>query len=209
MEAREEPVERTPRGQGELLRERLIDGALAMLDEGDLSGISIRGVTKRAGVSPTAFYLHFEGHEELMRACVERAFADFRGRLRTASGGAVDPEERLLEAGLAYIAFAREQPERYALIFGSDLGAMTDAEETGEPLEVADASFGDLVELVAAYIGSDNPRSEALDTLALGIWSGLHGYVTLSHTKPGMTVPSEEEFARLLANAWLGPAAGP
>jgi AcrR family transcriptional regulator len=206
MEATRKQHERTPRGQGELLRERLIDAALELLDEGaEPAEVSIRGVTRRAGVSPTAFYLHFERREELMRACVERVFSDFRKRTNAAASRGDDPQERLVNAGVAYIAFAREQPERYGLIFGSNWEEEGVAGEPGEPLETAAAAFTDLVELVAAYIGSDDERSTDLDTLALGIWSGMHGFVTLCHARPGMAAPTAEEYATLLATAWLGP----
>lgn len=210
MEATSKLAERTPRGQGELLRERLIDSALAMLDEGhEPTALSIRGVTKHAGVSPTAFYLHFETLGGLMRACVEREFVDFRTRVRDASSRGSDDAERLINAGVAYISFARERPERYGLIFGSDWDEAGVTDESEEAPEVADAAFADLVELIAAYVGSDVGRSVDLDTLALGIWSGMHGFVTLCHTQPGMAAPTDEEFATLLANAWLGePPAG-
>ena len=209
METAPKPAERTPRGQGELLRERLIDAALAMLDEGaDPAGISIRGVTRRAGVSPTAFYLHFESREKLLRAGVERGFADFRTRVNEAAQRGEDAEERLIKAGIAYIAFAREQPERYGLIFGSDWNEVGVTNESGDGLEIADAAFSDLVDLVAAYVGSADERSPDLDTLALGIWSGMHGFVTLCHAQPGMAAPTDEEFAAMLAAAWLGESAG-
>ena len=121
MAANPKQLERTPRGQGELLRERLIDAALALLDDGAApSEVSIRGVTREAGVSPTAFYLHFETREALLRACVERVFSDYRTRVNGAAARGADPAERLTNAGVAYIEFAREQPERYGLIFSSD-----------------------------------------------------------------------------------------
>ena len=81
------------------------------------------------------------------------------------------------------------------------------AGDSGEPLEVADAAFADLVDLVAAYTGSDGERSEDLDTLALGLWSGMHGFVTLCHARPGLAAPTAEEYATLLATAWLGDRA--
>jgi len=206
MEATPKQPERTPRGHGELLRERLIDAALGMLDDGaEPAEVSIRGVTRRAGVSPTAFYLHFENREELMRACVERVFSDYRKRTIEAASRGDDPRARLINAGVAYIEFAREQPERYGLIFGSNWekeGVKGDLEDT---IEVADAAFADLVGLVAANTGSEDARSVDLDTLALGIWSGIHGFVTLCHARPGRTAPSDEDYATLLAAAWLDP----
>lgn len=206
MEATRKQQERTPRGQGELLRDRLIDAALTLLDDGaEPAEVSIRGVTRRAGVSPTAFYLHFESREALMRACVERVFVDFRKRNHEAASRGGDPEDRLINAGIAYIRFAREQPERYGLIFGSNWEQEGVTGESGDPLEVADAAFADLVELVAAYTGSADGRTVDLDTLALGIWSGMHGFVTLCHASPGMATPTAEEYATLLTAAWLGP----
>ncbi len=208
MAANPKQLERTPRGQGELLRERLIDAALALLDDGAApSEVSIRGVTREAGVSPTAFYLHFASRGELMRACVERVFSDFRTRTHAAASRGGDPRTRLINAGVAYIAFAREQPERYGLIFASDWieeGVKGEPEDT---IEIAAAAFTDLVELVSTYPGSDE-RSLDPDTLALGIWSGMHGFVTLCHANPAMAAPSAEEYATLLTDAWLGSPRG-
>jgi AcrR family transcriptional regulator len=214
MEATPKAGGRTPRGQGELLRERLIDAALAILDEGhEPSEISIRGVTRRAGVSPTAFYLHFDDREELMRALVERGFTDFRRWIRAGAGRGADPQQRLMNAGAAYIAFSREQPERYRLIFAADLDAEGLVSESDEKPEVAEAAFDDLVELITEYLGDAHPPDN-METLAVGIWSGLHGYATLCHTRPSMAVLTDEQaltdeqYTALLASAWLDPPPG-
>ncbi len=196
--------ERTPRGQGELLRGRLIEAALAMVDEGLVQGTSIRAVTRRAGVSPTAFYLHFESREELMAACVERCFVAFRDAIREAAAAEQDPRARLLAAGVAYIRFAEEWPERYGLIFGAGPGGgSTGGIELSEKPPAADDAFGDLVGRILEYLPPADPRREEADTLAKGIWSGLHGFVTLRHLRPGIEWPDDEDFARRLASAWL------
>jgi AcrR family transcriptional regulator len=209
MEAARKPAGRTPRGQGELLRERLIDAALAILDEGhEPSAISIRGVTKKAGVSPTAFYLHFEDRQELMRALIERGFTEFRRQINEGADRGSDPEGRLVGAGSAYLSFSREQPERYRLIFAADWDEHGISDEPEDKLEVADAAFEDLVSLITDYLGSDGRDPAELDTIALGIWSGLHGYATLCHAQPGMAALTDEQYALLLAGAWLGPPPG-
>lgn len=175
-----------------------------MVDEGQAAAISIRAVTKRAGVSPTAFYLHFESREALIFACVERSFTAFRDSLREAAAAADEPRERLLRAGLAYIEFARTYPERYALIFGAVqpvLGSDLTTPE-GKPAVGGDA-FEDLVQLILANLGGDASREEA-ELIARGIWAGLHGYVTLRYTRPAIGWPDDEVFADRLASAWLG-----
>ncbi len=195
-------AERNPRGQGELLRERLVAAALALIDEGtDPAQLSIRSVTKRAGVSPTAFYLHFENHDALLQAMVERCFTEFRDAVRAGTVGATDPADRLARGGLAYAEFARRWPARYALNFVFMKPA------AGDPPDkpgAANDSFNDLVALVLDYLPEDDPRREEADVLARGIWSGLHGYVSLSQTRAGMGWPREDEFVVRLQRAWLG-----
>jgi AcrR family transcriptional regulator len=205
MEASEKTAVRTPRGQGNLLRDRLIEAALELLDEGhEPADISIRGVTRRAGVSPTAFYLQFEDRQDLMRALLDRGFTDFRDRMRHGADQGGDPCNRLMGAGSAYIAFAREQPERYRLIFAADWGEHGIEDDPDQSMEAAEGAFTDLVELIADCVGPDDAPSKDLDTLAIGIWSGLHGYVTLCHAEPKMAALTETEYMTLLARAWLG-----
>lgn len=201
---------RAPRGQGELLRERLVDAAMALLDEqGEMSRISIRAVTRGAGVSPTAFYLHFDTREELILACVERSFTQFRDHLRAIAAESKGPWDQLIRAGLAYMRFARERPARYRLIFGFPT---RDPEATGmDPANKPEAggdAFDDLVALVLANLAADDPRREDPATVARCMWSGLHGYVTLRQSRPGMDWPADEEFAQRLGRAWLGGPAG-
>jgi AcrR family transcriptional regulator len=193
---------RAPRGQGELLHQRLIDAALEIVDEGEIRTLSIRSVTKRAGVSPTAFYLHFESREELLSACAGQVFAEFRDHVRAAVT-ADTATERFLQSGRGYIGFARANPERYSLLFGQDAVPAVEPGTDEKPAAAVDA-LDDLRRLVDDYMG---PRAEDVDVdmLAKGVWTGLHGYVTLRHARPTLDWPSDERFDRMLAEAWLGP----
>ena len=92
-------------------------------------------------------------------------------------------------------------PDRYAMNFLY----MKPPEAEPEKPTAANDSFNDLVALVEDYLPADDPRRQDADTLARGIWSGLHGYVTLSQTRTGMGWPPEDEFVQRLAHAWLGP----
>jgi len=199
-------AERNPRGQGELLRERLVDAGVEMLDQGtDPSQLSIRAVTKHAGVSPTAFYLHFESRDDLLRAMVERCFAQFRDAVRAGAAKADDPVDRLHEAGFAYTEFARRWPARYALNFVY----MQPAEgEAPDKPSAADDAFNDLVTNVLDAIPEGDPRRDEIDLLVRGIWSGLHGYVSLSQARPGKGWPDAREFNKRLTRAWLGEPGG-
>jgi AcrR family transcriptional regulator len=208
MEATRQANGRTPRGQGDLLRDRLIDAALEILDERqEPSEISIRGVTKRAGVSPTAFYLHFDDRESLMNTLFNRGFADLRRQIRAGAERGASPQQRLLGAGVAYVDFAREQPARYRLIFTTDLQEVGIVEGAEGEMALPMAAFDFLVDLIADYVRGGEPRDD-LETLAIGFWSGLHGFATLAHVPPKMEALTDEQYVELLADTWLGPQAG-
>ena len=209
MEAAQKTRGRAPKGQGELLRERLVDAALAILDEGhDASELSIRGVTRRAGVSPTAFYLHFDDREELMSALLERGFTEFGQLIQQGADRGADPQQRLISACAAYIAFSREWPGRYRLLFSPELDAESVLEESGESLHAGDAAFEDLVDLISDYLGGGQPP-EDIQPIALGFWMGLHGYATLCGALPTSVEDlTDEQYVASLTAAWLGPPPG-
>lgn len=65
-------------------RQHLIDATLERIeaDKNGMAGLSLREVTKAAGVSPTAFYRHFADLEELGLAVVEESSGMLRRMLR-------------------------------------------------------------------------------------------------------------------------------
>jgi AcrR family transcriptional regulator len=68
----------------EMTRQALLKAALRLLGQNSFDSISLREVTREAGITPTAFYRHFEGMEELGMVLVEDAFSSLRGMLRSA-----------------------------------------------------------------------------------------------------------------------------
>jgi AcrR family transcriptional regulator len=196
---------RTPRGQGDRLRERLLDAGLEIVSEhGHASHATIRAVTKQASVSPTAFYLHFPTRDDFLAALRQRGFAEFRAAIDEAAiGGGEDPPARFHAAGLGYMRFARERPNVYALIFGPDAPV-----EDGEPDPDAagPAAFNDLVALIQACLADAGTPHPDVERLAMAVWSGLHGFVTLRNATSRLGWPTDEEFAAQLTDAWLGSA---
>lgn len=74
----------TRQEQKEQTREALLDAALALSQSDGFAQISIRQVTKQAGVVPTAFYRHFDSMDEVGLALVERSFVTLRQMMRDA-----------------------------------------------------------------------------------------------------------------------------
>jgi AcrR family transcriptional regulator len=184
---------RNPRGQGERLRGDLLDAARELLLElGDQDKLSVRSVTARAGVSPNALYLHFEGKEDLLSTLIVAGYTELRTFLADATGDAADPLQRLRAFALAYLEFASRQPGIYRVLF------MTKLRE-GVPMPERDApsgedegvdTFNDLLALVdACGPGRADPFVRAAE-----LWAGLHGYVALRQVMPAFPWPSERDY---------------
>lgn len=84
VETRSERKQRT--------REALLDGALQLLDNRAFGSLSLREVTRSAGISPAAFYRHFADMDELGFALIDESFRRLRKMLRSAREDGSDYE---------------------------------------------------------------------------------------------------------------------
>lgn len=184
---------RNPRGQGDLLRGDLLKAARELVIElGDQDKLSVRSVTARAGVSPNALYLHFEGREDLLSTLIVEGYSELRTFLRDAVGDAVDPLERLRAFALAYLEFASRQPGIYRVLFMTKLreGVPMPGRNAPSGEDEGVDTFNDLLAVVdAAGPGRPDPFTRAAE-----LWAGLHGYVALKQVMPAFPWPSEREY---------------
>ena len=175
-----------PRGQGDRLREQLLDAAGEMLlEHGDEGRLTIRGVTRRAGVSPMAFYLHFPDRDALVLAVLERGFNELRAGILAAEAEAPDPAAPLRAAGRAYMRFGLERRGHYRLIFSlPDIFPdapkhQLDQQEWCDADMIGGSTFNDLVEAVQRCIDAGQSTVDDAWAAATGVWVALHGIVTL------------------------------
>jgi AcrR family transcriptional regulator len=189
---------RNARGEGDRLRAQLLEAATAMLAESeDPESVSVRAVTRRAGVSPTALYLHFENREQLFIAVSEECFAELGDAMRAAGEAAgADPRDQLVAMGHAYLRFARERPGHYAVLFQRHI---TPEPEEDEP-KVGMHVFESLVEVVQRC---GVPDADAFDYGVL-LWMNLHGRAAVSSAMPGFPFPDEDRYVELLAARVVG-----
>jgi AcrR family transcriptional regulator len=73
-------------------RQAIIDAALRLLADDSFSGLSLREVTREAGIVPGAFYRHFESMEAFGLVLIDECFRSLRDMLRSARGGELDPD---------------------------------------------------------------------------------------------------------------------
>jgi AcrR family transcriptional regulator len=100
----------------EVTRRAIIAAALKLLDETSFSGLSLRLVTREAGIVPAAFYRHFESMEALGLVLIDESFRSLRETLRTARAGRLDPN-RVIESTVEILtASVTQQREHWRFI---------------------------------------------------------------------------------------------
>jgi AcrR family transcriptional regulator len=74
-------------------RQGLLDAALRLMEQQSLGSLSLREVSRAAGIVPAAFYRHFPDLESLGVALVEQCLGGLRTALRAVRAGRTDSEE--------------------------------------------------------------------------------------------------------------------
>jgi AcrR family transcriptional regulator len=83
----------------EATRRAIVTAALTLLEERSFAALSLREVTREAGIAPAAFYRHFESMEALGLVLIDESFRALRDLLRRARAGKLDPT-RVIESSV-------------------------------------------------------------------------------------------------------------
>jgi AcrR family transcriptional regulator len=202
--ARPGPVrQRNPRGQGERLRDDIIDAASRLLDDPAAPPLTLRAVAREVGVAATSVYLHFDDIDSLTLAVAERGFAELLRLQEQARDAGPDPRQRIRAGCLAYCELGLAHPGLYQVMFAHPLRLPED----GTPAERFPGifSFRELIQEVADCVGAE-PTDERVFFTAQLIWEQLHGIVSLRISRarfpwPPLAEAVTQAVDRLLAGA--------
>src|ERR1700679_589913 len=97
--------QRNPRGQGDKLRDDIIEAASRLLADPASPPLTLRAVAREVGVAATSVYLHFDDVASLILAVAERRFGELAKLQDLALEGIVGPVERMRAGCLAYCEF--------------------------------------------------------------------------------------------------------
>ena len=181
---------RAKKGEGDKLREQIIEAATDLLIEtGNEDAVSIRGVAERVGVTPPSIYMHFADKNELIFAVCEKHFAVLDGLIEAAGAKASGLLEGLKLRGRAYIQFGLDHPEHDRVLFRSKPAAAPEGYQ--EERLMRSAAFNHLVEAVAAAVESGEIEGDPA-VVAVGLWSAVHGITSLLISHPDFPWPDIE-----------------
>jgi AcrR family transcriptional regulator len=203
------PRARNARGEGERLRDEILAAAIRVLSLiGPEDPFSLRAVAKEAKIAAPSVYIQFADRNVLLLAVLEKLFRE-QVAIRAAAeedaaraGGG--PWERLLARSIASVQFGLKHPGHYKVLFeGRVVLRLNDPliADFGRPLltrsielirEIKPAS-------AKARVSSDPQR------LALLLWSGLHGVISLRINKPTLEWPCSTTLAEQITRAIIQP----
>lgn len=95
--------------------EEILDEARTVFAETGALDFSLSEIARRVGFTPAALYRYFDSKDDLIKALAERAMAGLAEALASVPQG-LPADERAVEMGMAYLAFARDNPQDIALV---------------------------------------------------------------------------------------------
>ena len=193
---------RARRGEGEQLRQEVIDAAeRLLLETGDERSVSIRAIASAVGVSPPAVYLHFPDKESLIFAVCSKQFAIFDAEMEAAAAPASDPVDELRRRAHAYVHFGLAHREPYRIMF---MSRPVGEEQQAKAVQGAGSlAFEHLVAAVQRGIASGDLRPVDPVRAAIGLWIGVHGITSLLITLKAFPWPDVESLIEIACEPHL------
>ena len=159
-------------------RVEILSAARELLLEVGPEGLSLRQVARRADFSPAALYTYFPNKDSLIASLFGESFERLDAYLRRVPAE-LPPDRRVIELGLAYMEFARDNP--------MDLRCMMLSTSLDLP-----ASSGKALGLGAARLIGETFRQGVQEVvfkpdglcsapeMAFGAWALVHGMVSIA-----------------------------
>ncbi|TRW78352.1 TetR family transcriptional regulator [Mycolicibacterium sp. 018/SC-01/001] len=141
----------------EATRRAIVDAALHLLAERSFSALSLREVTREAGIVPAAFYRHFESMEALGLVLIDESFRTLRDMLRTGRAGKLDPN-RVIESSVDILIEGVQARREHWLFIGR---------ERSSGVTVLRYAIRTEIRLITSELAIDLARFPGLNT-----WSG-------------------------------------
>lgn len=163
---------------------KILTAASELFAESGASGLSVRAISGRAGLSTIGIYNHFQGKQGILDALYIEGFELVMASIDVDEPG-LSPRDAVLKGLTNYIDLAAHHRGHYQLIFGRGDPSYT---PSSAATAVGARAFDQLTELVARVfpdtISARNQREAALQ-----LWALTHGYVSLQDHEATELIP--------------------
>jgi len=169
-------------------RRALLDAALELLEGQNFSSLSLRQVTRTAGIVPTAFYRHFENMDELGLVLIDESFRTLRAMIRAAR---TDPrtDGRVIHNSVEILVrYVHEHDTHFRFIARERFGGLVALRQ----------AIGLEIRLFASELASDLARFPYLDSWStedLQLLAGLMVNAMVSTAEAILDAPPKDPAA--------------
>ncbi|GAA1573793.1 TetR/AcrR family transcriptional regulator [Kribbella sancticallisti] len=178
------------------LRNALISAAAELAEQGGPAAVTIRAAARQVGVTPTAAYRHFAGHEALLGAAkaysLEQMGDAMRKRLAALPAEPDAPRAamaRIEAIGRGYVDFALSQPGLFRTAFVADVSKPApDFRGPDGPHTMLVKGVDELIRL--GFVGEEFRIGSEV-----AAWSLVHGLSLLMLEGPLARLPQQERQA--------------
>ncbi|MCP2337429.1 TetR/AcrR family transcriptional regulator [Actinomadura rupiterrae] len=150
------------------LRAACLSAALELLEEDGATGLSLRAVARRAGVSSMAPYRHYPNRDALISAVAAEGYRELARDLAAAHPAPATPDD-LVDIGVAYIRFALDRPAMFRVMFAEPCDPANDERV---------AAVAAITDYVRDIVHRVFPGAEP-EPLANAVWALVHGLAFL------------------------------
>lgn len=152
----------------QITKEQIVQAACQIVSESGMDGLNMRDIAKRCNCSTQPIYLSFANAEELKRAVNREIVACYNRYVQSEIESNRYPEYKA--TGMAYVRFAKEQPQFFKHLFMRN--------RSGEKIEEAATEFQREADRLTQY-GIYTDRATTFHT---HMWVYVHGIATMYAT---------------------------
>lgn len=159
------------------LKNALIQAGISILSKEGVSGLSLRKVAQKAGVSHAAPYAHFADKQALIAAISTEGHKKVNSKMAAILAAyPTDPTRQFVETAWAYLQFGLEEPEHFRLTFS---GVVEQERDYPALVEMTRQNWDMIRGLVSRCqeAGILNPGQPEL--MAVAVWGLVHGLISL------------------------------
>ena len=158
-------------------KSKILNAASKLFLEGGSTALSVRAISKEAGVSTIGIYSYFKGKQGILDELYIQGFDLVYDAMDNVKRRGREPKDIILEGVKGYLDIARDYEAHYRLIFGESHSDYTPSDEAQKASYRAFNKLLDMSSLLLPSHADDNAKQR----IALEVWAQLHGYVSLKH----------------------------
>ncbi len=158
-------------------KQAILQAAQDIITEKGVDGLSLREIAQRIDYSPAGLYEYFNSKDDIIIAVCAEEFERFGAYLNRVPAD-LDPAERIIQLGQAYLDFARNSPEHFRFIFTT----VPPDKESDTTLTAENTPYNILRQAIQTYVEAEQivlPAEYTIDDMTYIFWAKVHGMAML------------------------------